>query len=292
MPDLFIPEIERILSDHVSRELHVIDLKPVSGGSINKTFRALTSGRSFFIKLNDAAKYPGMFEAESKGLQLLSGNCRIRMPEVITSGVLNENSFLILEYISPGTNTNHSYQKFASLLASLHRKSNDRFGLDHDNYIGSLKQSNTFHNSWAEFFSEERLSKQLKLAIDHRKISKSLLNSFDVLFAKVGDLFPAEAPALLHGDLWSGNFMTTEKGQPCIYDPAVYFGHREMDLAMTKLFGGFPDVFYEAYNDHFPLEKNWRHRIDLCNLYPLLVHVNLFGGGYVKEVEIILKRYT
>jgi fructosamine-3-kinase len=108
----------------------------------------------------------------------------------------------------------------------------------------------------------------------------------------MAELFPVEPPSLLHGDLWSGNFMTDVSGHPCMYDPAVYYGHREMDLAMTKLFGGFPEQFYAVYNECFPLEKGWQERMDLCNLYPLMVHVNLFGGNYRKQVEIIVKRFA
>jgi fructosamine-3-kinase len=174
----------------------------------------------------------------------------------------------------------------------MHRQTNDKFGLDHDNYIGSLNQSNKFHSTWAEFFIEERLMPQLKIAFDNKIIQRSFTRLADQLFPRLHNLCPVERPALLHGDLWSGNFMPTQDGSPCIYDPAVYYGHREMDIAMTKLFGGFDDNFYDAYNENFPLEKEWLKRVDLCNLYPLLVHVNLFGGSYIRQAETTLKQYV
>jgi fructosamine-3-kinase len=282
--------IEEALSLHSGKPLPVSDYSSVSGGSINEAYRIETAIGLFFVKTNDAAKYPGMFEAEKKGLKLLKENSKLKIPECITVAGNENDSIIILEYIESGMKDQNSWHLFAQQLAQLHRKTNDRFGLDHDNYIGSLKQSNFFHSSWAEFYIEERLSKQLKMAYDDKKISSRLLRSFDKLYQRLPDLFPVEHPSLLHGDLWSGNYMVTSEKQPCIYDPAVYYGHREMDIAMTRLFGGFPDEFYKAYNEHFPMEKKWEERMSLCNLYPLLVHVNLFGGGYVRELEIIVKR--
>jgi fructosamine-3-kinase len=140
-----------------------------------------------------------------------------------------------------------------------------------------------------DFFIEERLEKQLKLALSSGKMINSDADLFQRLYSRL-DIIPIEAPSLLHGDLWSGNFMTNADGMPCLIDPAVYFGHREMDLAMTKLFGGFDDEFYEAYNESFPLAAGFEERIDIHNLYPLMVHVNLFGGGYVQQVRGILKK--
>jgi len=163
--------------------------------------------------------------------------------------------------------------------------------LDHNNYIGSLHQSNQKHDKWVSFFIEERLNPQLKLAYDSGKINSSILEKFEVMFLVLEEIFPVEKPSLLHGDLWSGNLMTDNFGNPCLIDPAVYFGFREMDLAMTTLFGGFDSEFYESYQRINHLETGWQERFDICNLYPLLVHVNLFGEGYLSSVKNILKRF-
>lgn len=292
MDALLVSQIEQSLALHFSKPVKITAVSSLSGGSINDAYKISTTGPDFFLKLNDAEKFPGMFEAECKGLKLLEQNSGIKIPAVITSGLAGQYAFLVLEYVAPGINTEHSFEEFGSLLAAMHKKSNEHFGLDHDNYIGSLKQTNSFHPSWPEFFIEERLSKQLKPAYDRQKISRSILNSFERLFGRMNDLFPVEKPALLHGDLWSGNFMTSAEANPCMYDPAVYYGHREMDIAMTRLFGGFSPEFYRSYNEAFPMEKGWEQRMDLCNVYPLLAHVNLFGGGYAREVEMILKRFV
>lgn len=280
-----------MLSLKYDRPFSVKTVTPLSGGSINDAYKIEAGRAYFFAKINDAAKYPGMFEAEKNGLELLAQHSEIKVPEFIALDEAEEKFILILEYVEQGIKSVESYSRFGHLLAEMHRKSNDRFGLGHDNYIGSLKQSNTFHFSWTEFFIEERLSKQLQMAYDEKKIGRTLLNSFDRLHTRLHNLFPVEKPALLHGDLWNGNYMVTADSFPCIFDPAVYYGHREMDIAMSLLFGGFPEEFYRSYNEHFPLEKGWKERMDLCNLYPLLVHVNLFGGGYVREVEMIVRKF-
>ncbi|MCE3278911.1 MAG: fructosamine kinase family protein [Bacteroidetes bacterium] len=284
--------IEENLSEKFGKPIHISKYESVSGGSINDAYRIETTNGSYFLKLNDPDKFPGMFEAEVKGLQLLADNSTLKIPEFIVLNKSTETSFLVLEYIEAGSKTSASFREFGRLFADMHSHTNKYFGLDQDNYIGSLKQTNSFHSSWSEFFIEERLRKQLKLAFDDRKVNSAMNVLFEKLFKKMDNLFPSEKPSLLHGDLWSGNFMISKENTPCIFDPAVYYGHREMDIAMTKLFGGFDDSFYRAYNEHFPLENGWKERIDLCNLYPLMVHVNLFGGSYVMEVEMILKRFA
>ena len=186
---------------------------------------------------------------------------------------------------------NNFWENFGRGLAKLHKTTSDYFVLDHNNYIGSLTQSNRKRDNWIDFFVEERLGFQLKLARDSHLIDSGVLSAAEGLFNRLNEIIPKEQSSLLHGDLWSGNFMLGDQGEACLIDPAVYYGHREMDIAMTKLFGGFDHQFYEAYNQEFPMEKGWEQRMDICNLYPLLVHVNLFGGGYVSQLTSILKRF-
>jgi len=204
--------------------------------------------------------------------------------------------YLVLEYITPLALGRESgseifWHTFGAQLARMHKHSSKTFGLDHNNYIGSLPQSNNHHSAWSDFFILGRLEPQIKLALDAKRIGSEMVKLFNRLFQRIENIFPPEPPALLHGDLWSGNYMRGKAGEPVLIDPAVYFGHREMDLAMTKLFGGFENEFYQSYQEEFPMEKDWQQRADICNLYPLLVHVNLFGGSYASQISIILSRF-
>ncbi len=232
-----------------------------------------------------------MFEAEALGLELLASAKAIRVPKVITTGAYKSESFIILEFVESAPRKKIFWKDFGGSLAKLHKHAGEFFGLNHGNYIGSLPQSNKQHKDWPEFFIHERLENQVKLALDNRYLSKSHLSQFDSLYKRIPSIFPSEQPALLHGDLWSGNFIVDETGSACIIDPAVYFGNREMEIAFTTLFGGFDRKFYEAYNESYPLKEGFDQRKDLCNLYPLLVHLNLFGMSYLSQVEGILRQY-
>lgn len=262
------------------------------GGCINQGGKLETSRGIFFLKWNDAKKYPDMFKAEAHGLNMLASPNVIDIPEVILTGDSEGSQFLVLEFIEEKSKSQRYWENLGSQLATLHKRSDDFFGLERDNYIGSLKQINAQEKNWIKFFIEHRLQHQLKLAIDHQRLNVSIAKQFDVLFGKLPHLLPNEKPALIHGDLWSGNLITNEKGEPCLIDPAVYFGNREMEIAFTRLFGGFSHRFYESYNEAFPLEASYLKRTDIFNLYPLLVHVNLFGGGYATQVVSILDQFV
>lgn len=266
-------------------------MAPVAGGCINECFEVQTSHGKFFLKKNDAKAYPKMFDSEAKALELLNGRVEGIAPEVIFNGEDGDEIFLILQWIEKGIPRQTFWDDFAQKLSILHHGTNKMFGLDHSNYIGSLLQHNEPMQEWNSFFILQRIEPQLKKAIDEKILSKEIHRSFEKVFVKLADIFPPATPSLLHGDLWSGNFMVAEDGCVRLIDPAVYYGHREMDLAMTKLFGGFDNSFYSAYNNYFPIEKNFDKRADVFNLYPLLVHVNLFGGSYVNEVLAIVKRF-
>ncbi|HEX8040212.1 MAG TPA: fructosamine kinase family protein [Chryseosolibacter sp.] len=262
------------------------------GGCINRGGRLTTDQGRFFLKWNDAIKFPGMFASEARGLSLLRACNSMTVPEVIHEGFVNGIQFLLLEYIDGREKASGYWEHFGAGLALLHRQPSATFGLDHDNYIGALPQSNSPDSSWVEFFVGRRLQAQLDLALNNGKIDHGVYAKFQNLFQKLPSLLPQEAPSLLHGDLWGGNLMTDGSGQPCLIDPAVYYGHREVDLAMTQLFGGFDRLFFESYNNGYPLIPGYRERFDIYNLYPLLVHLNLFGRAYHSRVVSILEEFV
>ena len=291
LPGILKDQIQSKLSEKLGAGIIIHDTRPVSGGDINAAFRINTSKGSFFLKHNSASKYPGMFRSEARGLVLLEAAAEIDVPGVVDYGEAGEDAFLVLEFIESAPRGNDFWESFGRSLAKMHRHANELFGLDHDNYIGSLQQHNSGHHRWADFFIHERLERQLTLARNNGLADSKMTEQFERLYTRLPDIFPEEPASLVHGDLWSGNYMTGAKGQPVIIDPAVYYGHREMDIGMSRLFGGFDAGFYEAYYQEYPLAAGWQERVEICNLYPLMVHVNLFGGSYVNSVKNILRQF-
>jgi len=279
------------LETALHKPLELISTSPVGGGDINDAYKFNTSEGNFFVKKNSASRFPHMFQKEAQGLKILADADEIPVPEMITFSEEDDVAFLVLKFIKSLCKSENFWDDFGKRLANLHQHTNDHFGLDHDNYIGSLHQSNRKHDKWTDFFREERLDFQVKMARDHGNAGSDTVRTFERFYRKLDEIFPVEAPSLIHGDLWGGNYMVNEKGEAMIIDPAVYYGHREMDLGMSKLFGGFSQEFYQAYNEQSPLEKGWQERLDYCNLYPLMVHVNLFGGGYLNSVKSILRNF-
>lgn len=232
-----------------------------------------------------------MFDTEMRGLSLISQTRTIGVPKSLFTGEGEGVSFIVMEYLDAGAETGTFWETFACSLARMHRVTQKNFGLDHNNYIGSLQQSNVLHSDYCSFFVNERLEKQLNHAINNKVITSDIVLQFNMLYIKLPEIIPAEPPALIHGDLWNGNFVTGPDGNAWLIDPSIYFGHREADIAMSNLFGGFSNRFYESYQQHFPMEPGWQKRLDIYNLYPLLVHLNLFGKAYLNNILNILKRF-
>ena len=283
--------IDQILKKHISPSLELLELKSISGGCINNSYRVSTTKGLFFLKWN-REELIEMFDTEARGLKLLNNLSPIINPTPLAKGTLDNRSYLLTEWLEQGAQSATFWGNFGENLAKQHKETSSTFGLDHDNFIGSLTQRNNEHKNWSDFFIHERLEPQIKLASSNGLISNKIQTQFEVLFSKLDQLVPLESPALLHGDLWSGNFMVDHSGEAAIFDPAVHYGHRETELSFTKLFGGFSERFYNCYNDMFPLEPEFDNRIDIHNLYPLLVHVNLFGSSYLSGVVQTLNRFT
>ena len=285
-------EISRLLEPVFGREVKVQSSASTSGGCINQTsVLRLTNDERVFLKYNSHPP-ANFFNVEARGLKLLAQTAKgPRIPKPLALQDCAKPTFLILEYIEESSPGQDFSVRFARSLAELHQTSHDSFGLDHDNYIGSTVQKNTQETNGIDFFRDQRLRPQQELA------RKALPPSTDKNLNKLCDRLEnyldisGEKPALLHGDLWSGNYFPDTDQIPCIFDPAVYFGLREADLAMTELFGRLPQKFYDAYHEAFPLNPGYEERKDLYNLYHLLNHLNLFGGSYLASVEQVVRRY-
>lgn len=264
------------------------NISPLAGGDINAVFLLDTSIGKRVAKVNEANRFPGMFKAEKEGLEALKSSNTVDVPEVLGLGTTGNITYILLEYKAKAPQKTDFWNRFAQDLAALHQNTNGQFGFHTSNYIGSLPQHNGKHESAAEFYIEERLEPQFKMALENgfsfEKLERSLKN--------IAEAIPQQAPALLHGDLWNGNYITNEQGLPCFIDPAVSYGPREMDLAMMKLFGGFPEEVYLKYDEIFPLENGFSERVPLWQLYYLLVHLNIFGSSYLPQVRSILKSFS
>ncbi len=290
-PNEQIQFFESILFETFGQSMEVLEVRVVSGGNINTAVRVFTPEGTFFIKFNHGEQ-EDMFEKEAQGLEILRQSETIHIPSVFGHGRNRNKSYLIQEFIENGGQRPDFWKKFGESLAALHSHTQQDFGLSFDNYIGSLEQSNQYSVNGVDFFIERRLRPQVGLAMYNDLISKELYGRFERFYPALKSLIPAERPALIHGDLWSGNFLTNQHGRVSLVDPAPYYGFREAEIAFSYLFGGFDDEFYEAYNEAFPLVPDLNSRIPIYNLYPLLVHVNLFGKSYLPPIERLLKRYV
>jgi protein-ribulosamine 3-kinase len=284
----------------VARERHGL-----GGGCINSAYRVADGERSYFVKLNSGDRL-AMFEAEYDGLHELSGAGVIRVPQPLATGLADGQAFIVMEALSLGGRG--SLARLGRNLAALHRHRGERFGWFRDNTIGSTPQSNLPDDSWPTFWRERRLGAQLELAAANGA-SGHLRRQGERLMQEFPKLFEGYSPAvsLLHGDLWSGNYAFSSDGEPImskdgrysgtpggsvpvIFDPAVYYGDREAELAMTELFGGFHDEFYAAYEESWPLDAGYPVRKIFYNLYHILNHFNMFGGGYGAQAEGMMGR--
>ncbi len=282
------------IAEVLAEPFEIVSAAPVGGGCIHTaleiTGRAARSDQHYFAKVNARASAP-MFAAEADGLAALRDARSIRVPEVVVHGHDDEHAWLVLEWMDLGTLVASSAAPLGGALARQHRTPRERFGWGSDNFIGATPQLNGWSDDWPAFWRDRRLHAQLRLAARQRLPSR-MIDRGERLAADCEVFFRTYRPArsLLHGDLWGGNAAALADGTPAVFDPAVYVGDREADLAMTELFGGFPPEFFAAYRSHWPLDDGYTVRRDLYNLYHVLNHANLFAGDYVRQAERSIER--
>jgi len=282
--------VARSIAHATGRPCEAQQTSLIGGGCINQGFRLLAGGRDFFVKLN-AASTLAMFEAEAAGLEEIAATRSVRVPRPICTGSDAERAWLTLEYLPLAPARPHAMALLGEQLAAMHRVTQGQFGWTRDNTIGSTPQVNQQESDWCAFWGRHRLGYQLELAYrnGHRG---ALRGRGQMLLERLGQLLGSRRPvaSLLHGDLWGGNAAASAGDEPVIFDPAVYYGDREADLAMTHLFGGFAPDFYHAYQRAWPLEAGHRERRELYNLYHVLNHLNLFGAAYLRRAQDTIDR--
>ncbi|TGV02680.1 fructosamine kinase family protein [Flavivirga rizhaonensis] len=282
-------DLKSLLSNILNES--ITKVSPVRGGDISEAFKIETSNNAYFLKSNNVSNASNMFQIEAYGLQVIRKTNTIKTPKVLACDTFQNVAFLLMEFIDSKSASSSDYKNLGNQLAQLHQCTSDNFGLDQDNFIGSLHQSNKPNTTWVDFYTTERLQPQIELAKQKQLLSKNEYPSSQKIKETLEPLFAGIKPALLHGDLWNGNFLISKNGTPYLIDPAVYYGHHEVDIAMTKLFGGFSVCFYDTYYSNFETDEHSSARIEIYQLYYLLVHLNLFGNSYYGSVLSILKKY-
>lgn len=277
------------ISDKLAEEIE--STKPLSGGTISSAYLINTTQTQYFLKLNSADNALEMFHAEQYALSEIESTATIAVPRVHLVDTFNDKSLIVMDYVESKRPTPADYYRLGAELAKLHQVSADMFGFSCDNFIGNLPQSNTLNGSWTEFYWSERINPQFQLALENGLLRIDEVPNKEIFTERFESITKDVKPSLLHGDLWGGNYLISTDGTPYLIDPAVYYGHSMVDIAMSKLFGSFGSDFYNSYHEVLDKPENYSEQIDLYQLYFLLVHLNLFGKGYYSSVSAILNRY-
>lgn len=280
--------VEQAIQFSLGESFRIKKTFPVGGGCINSAYRIMGDKQEYFIKAN-RRELVWIFEAEAQALKQILATDSVKTPLPVAYGNTENMSFLVLEWISLRSRDSSCDRLLGHRLAQMHRKDQPYFGWERENAIGSTIQMNVASEDWIEFWKFRRLLPQFRLAAENGYGGK-LQRKGEVLCDSVQGFFAgySPCPSLLHGDLWAGNYARNESGSPVIFDPATYYGDRETDIAMTELFGGFGTDFYAAYNESFPLDRGYIRRKNLYNLYHILNHLNLFGGGYLSQAQSMI----
>jgi fructosamine-3-kinase len=280
-------KIAQQISNITGNKFEIANRKSIAGGCINQGYAVSDGDRTYFVKINRASALE-MFVAEAFGLEQMYATKTIRIPQPICWDVVGDSCYLVLEWLDLGGSSNQSWEMMGKQLAAMHRVGiASFFGWERNNTIGSTFQCNTQTDNWANFFSDRRIGYQLQLAQRH---GTSFLDADKVIISVKNILAEYHPqPSIVHGDLWSGNAAILRTGEPTIFDPATYYGDREVDIAMTELFGGFPAAFYRGYNREWQLDEGYQQRKTLYNLYHILNHFNLFGGSYLSQTNRMIQ---
>jgi fructosamine-3-kinase len=267
--------------------LEIQKIRPVGGGDIASSYLLSTARGPIFAKIMEGPDGLEMLEAEKDGLEAISNSDSLEVPRVLGCAPTPAGSCLLLEYVPPGPGSKAASRELGRGLARMHQVTSSSFGWHRPNFIGTLPQGNKEAPEWPAFYAGNRLFPQFEMARSRQLLSTAEIPGMERMKARVADLVPEVPPSLLHGDLWGGNYLISVNGTPYLIDPAVYYGHAEVDLAMSLLFGGFPQEFYDAYFEVNPKEAGFDLRVKLYQLYYLLVHLNLFGRSYYSSVSAI-----
>jgi protein-ribulosamine 3-kinase len=294
LPTMIPESIQQYLADFFLKNYgisgNINRFQNIGGGCISFTYQIYISDKNYFLKFISNGKYPNLYQTEVLGLMMLENTDALEIPRIIVQDETIDYQFIVMEFIDQSNKKSSYWSELARGISKIHENKSDCFGLEYDNYIGTLEQINTPKLQWKDFYFENRIYPQGQLAVNDKKLPKEIFRKFELLYNKFDELIPKCTPSLLHGDLWYENIIPNQFGAPTLIDPSVYFGNREMDLAMADLFGGFSQDFFDAYQELLPIEKGYEERRKWHQLYPLLVHVNLFGDNYAKRVINIMNQ--
>lgn len=272
--------------------VEVISAEFTPGGDISQAYLLYTSKGKFFLKVNAALFGLDFFEKEARGLATLANAGTLKVPRPLFDGKFHQQIYLVMEHLDRGEAAPGFWEDFGRQMAALHQHTREQYGLDYDNFIGKVHQCNESRPSWHEFYGSQRIMPLVYKAEKNKMLHADSVHDAEKMCARLSEIIPEERPALLHGDLWKGNFMVYKTGMAAIFDPSIFYGHREFDLAIARLFGGYDEKFYGAYQEAYPLLPGHHDRVDIFQLYHLLVHLLLFGDQYKQDVIAILKKYA
>ncbi len=284
--------LQGALEKVLGKKAQIYGFHQIGGGEVNQFYKALTDYGVYFLKVHESNLYPKLFQRELLGLQTIQKTNTIQVNHAIGICEVGGYDFLVFEYIEPVPLKANYWAILGEQLAQMHHQTNRSFGFVEDNFIGVLPQINHRGGNWGQLYVKNRLIPNVRRAADMMLLDASIILKFEQFFKLVEFAFPEEGPALLHGNLWTENVLVSTDGNPMLSNPSVYFGHREMDLAMTKMVGSFPSAFYKAYHETFPLENDWEIRLEFGQMYYALINLNTYGYPYLNEVKQRLNRWV
>ncbi len=276
----------------IGRSTQMYSFHHIGGGEINQSYKVITNQGVFFLKVHDLDRYPKMFEKENYALQVLAKTQTVEVTKCVGICVEEGQEFMFLEYIESAPMQANFWSLLGENLASMHTQTSRYFGFQEDNYLGSIIQLNNRISNWGQFYIKNRLLPNVRKANENQFLDAAHLRKFEKYFKIVEVLFPEEEPALVHGNLWKEHVMAGGNGNPVLCNPSAYFGHREMDIALTRSVGTFNKEFYEAYHSTYPLQEDWEVRVDFCLMYYALVNLNTYGIPYLPSVEDKLNKWV